>query len=146
VATPELPMKLKESYKLVDQTTGSSKSFSTIEALAKFIDTDQGLLEFPLKTDSDIEKWNAWQKRDMGKDALQIVKESAKKKSLKESYRLITPMGGSKTFKSLDDLNGWLKKEDIKLDQPLTDDNIEEWSKKNEYMLVVIKESKKDIR
>ena len=65
---------------------------------------------------------------------------------LKESYRLITPMGGSKTFKSLDDLNGWLKKEDIKLDQPLTDDNIEEWSKKNEYMLVVIKESKKDIR
>ena len=79
VANPELPLKLKEGYKLVD-ASGSSRSFSTIEALEKFIDDDQGLLEFPLKNDFDIEKWNKWQKRDMGTDAMKIVKESVGQK------------------------------------------------------------------
>ena len=74
VANPDLPLKLKEGYKLVTPS-GSSKSFSTIAELEKFIDDDQGLLEFPIKNDSDIEKWNRWQKRDMGSDALKIVKE-----------------------------------------------------------------------
>ena len=161
VENPELPLKLKESL------SSKTHKFKPEELkVGKRVIDKVGGKEVHGKitvNHHDIYKDNPYRQDGKGSTVVTITTDSGRsydvdandnggefilegckgKKKVVESYKVIFPTGASQKFSSLNDVNKFLKANDL-ADVQLTDSMLDKWNKENDIPLVIVKEDIED--